>query len=138
MEIKTICDCDPLVDSASSGDAGDTGLTIGVSGFDAVVEEYIRPEVGAAYQAMFYHDKFNRVFVDNYVYSTYEKAISDSFEGKTMMRALIRNYPSVIFWVRKIYVDSRRYISARVTQSGEILKVWKSSYSITREEEMKI
>ena len=99
----------------------ENGLTIGESGFDAVVEDFIKPEQGAAYKAMFFHD--SRIFDDDYFYSTYEKAISNAFEGKQAIKALIRNDASVIFWVRKMYVDSKRYIAARVTQTGEIIEV---------------
>jgi len=92
---------------------------------EETIDLFIKPESKAVYQALIILG--NRVYIDDNLFSKYEYALIGAFRGKPMTRAMIRNDESVELWIRKKYIDSNEYISARTSRSGEIVDIRSSS-----------
>jgi len=92
---------------------------------EETIDLFIKPESKAVYQALIILG--NCVYTDDNLFSKYEYALTDAFRGKPMTREMIRNDESVELWIRKKYIDSNEYISARTSRSGEIIDIRSSS-----------
>ena len=89
---------------------------------ERIIEQYMKSEPGAIYYAMLIIDSY--IFIDENYFSTFEKALEGAFDGKQTVKGMIRNDESINFRIKKKYVDSNNYISARITQNGKILEIW--------------
>ena len=89
-----------------------------------IVEIFKKPESNAIYQALIIYK--NRIFEDEHIFSTFENAVRNAFYEKPATKAMMYNDETVDFRIRKKYADSRNILSAKVTQTGEILDIWEA------------